>query len=224
MGGFDFGRAREAMGVHAAAAVGDLARETGLLVVEKWDLDQTEWAQRRLGLSPAADVTAKMFDRLKLKPYDVAVCPGNLLTEAGWAELLGGGFYGGGATLFTTGIGRIGVGTYVAGAPAAGDTALGSVSSMTGNNWILCGAVPTITTSGSPCTAVWTASFGTTAAVGTWNEWAIDHGTSSTGPTVTATAVMINHAVPGYSGQPGYPGPGTKGAATWTATATLSFT
>lgn len=210
------------IGVHAASAIGDLARETGLLVVSKYDLDQTRWARRKLGLKPGQDITAPMFDRLKIMPGEVAVCPGNLLLQTGWNQLLNCGWLGSAQSTMSATVGRIGIGSGTTAATSA-DTALGSVTGMSGagSNWKLLSGAPVVTTTGSPSTGVFTASFGTTDALGTWNEWGIDHGTSnSTAGTATATPVVvfINHAVPGAGG------PGTKGAATWTATATLSFT
>jgi hypothetical protein len=212
----DHGHGSDSLGVHAGVPFTDGGRETATLLVEKFDLDMTSWAQSRLEIPSHMTVQRRHFRQLRIEPYEAVEVPGNLMTTAGWAQLFKS-IIGGSPTLFSSSVGRIGVGTGTTAATSA-DTALGSVSSMTGSNWILCGAAPTDSTSSTPCTSVFTASFGTSAAVGSWNEWAVDQGTASAGPTVTATAPMMNHSVPGAGVI------GTKGSATWTATATLSFT
>jgi hypothetical protein len=210
------GHGRDGFGVHAGAVMLESGRERTGLVVRKWDLEQTIWAQRRLDMHESQTVQERQFNALKLRPYEISEWEGNLITQVGWGDMFTG-FFGSQASLFSTTVGRIGIGTSTS-ATVATDTALGSVSGMTGNNWILSGSNPTLASNVTPCTVVITASFGTTAAVGAWNEFAIDHGTASGGPTTAAVGHMINHS----SWSSG--GPGTKGAATWSATATLSFT
>jgi hypothetical protein len=215
----DRGYGADSMGVHAAVPYMDGGRETATLLVEKFDLDMTRWAQRRLGVPRRVTIPRSTFRRLKIRPFETVEAAGNLMTTAGWGQLFKS-ILGGSPTLFSATVGRIGIGSGSVAAVST-DTALGSISTnggLTGNNWVLCGVAPTDSTAATPCTSVFTASFGTSAAVGEWNEWAIDQGTASAGPTVTATAPMMNHAVPGVGVI------GTKGSATWTATATLSFT
>jgi hypothetical protein len=214
----DAGLAADVMGIGAVA--GDGGRESGSFFVQKWDDDATDWAHRKLDLPSFITLSAKQFLRLKVQPWEellIADC--NLITAAGWTLALDSGNFGPGSapgTVFDSTHGRIGVGTGT-GAAAYNDTTV-TITSMTGNNWILCGAAPTYTaesSTGGGATLVWTASFGATAAVGAWNEFAVDQGTASAA-TGSSTAPMINHATS--------IGAGTKAGGTWSATATLKFT
>jgi hypothetical protein len=203
------------MAIQATAPMVDSGRERTKLVVQKWDEEQTNWAFMRFGI-PVNSIILKPhhFAEAGVKPYEEFTYNGNLITQAGWGQLFKAVTVGS-PTLFSATVGRIGIGTSVS-AAAATDTALGSVASLTGNNWKLCGALPTVTSAATPGTVVFVATFGATDAVGAWNEFAVDQGTSSAGPTVTATAPMMNHST--------NIGAGTKAGGTWTATATLSFT
>lgn len=216
------------MGIGAALLDG--GRETGSFHVEKWDADQSNWVTRKLfGHLDAArleDVPGLQLPRSRFRQFGVrpsetyfkSDC--NLITKAGWDHCLLAANWNGGThtTQFSASVGRIGIGTGST-APAYGDTALTSITSLTGTgNWVLCGAAPTINDAASPATVAFVASF--TSAFGTgaaWQEFAVDAGTASAGSnTVTATADMVNH---------GLATPGTKGASTtWTVTVTLSFT
>lgn len=209
------GAGADRLGIGAGVPLGDGGRERTGLLVRKWDEDQTLWAARKLDVPARRTVRPHQFGQLGVAPFEVSEWHGNLITRAGWGDLFTG-FFGSQATLFSATVGRIGIGTSSTAATAA-DVALTSIGSMTGNNWILCGANPTLNSGVSPCTVVFTATFGLTDAVGAWNEFAIDHGTAATASTA-AVGHMINHS----SWSSG--GPGTKGSATWTATATLSFT
>ncbi len=181
--------------------------------VERYDFDQTMWAACKLDIDRPE---AQHFKMLGVRPYDVTEdwdC--NLITNAGWNLFLKG------KTLLSTDTaptvwydathGRIGIGTSATAATYT-DTALTSIAGMTGNNWILCGAAPTVASSAR--TAIFTASFGLTDAVGNWNEFAVDQGTASAASTA-ATAPMLNHGIPVTS---------TKNSSqTWAATVTLTF-
>ena len=210
----DRGFGADRMGIAASAPMIESGRERTFLYIQKWDDDQTDWVRAKMG-NPRETIPGVYFERFNVKPYATHTYFGNLITLAGWNQFFLGGIIGTTGTKFSTTVGRIGIGTSVS-AAAATDTALGSIASLTGNNWILCGANPTVQTASSPATAIFTATFGATAAVGAWNEFAIDQGTASAGPTVTAVAPMMNHSA--------NIGAGTKAAGTWTATATLSFT
>jgi hypothetical protein len=210
----DKGRGADLMGVAATAPMAESGRERTFLFVEKWDDDQTAWVHRKLDIPAEVTIRGQHFRALKVDPYATHTYFGNLITQAGWGQLFKAVTVGS-PTLFSATVGRIGVGTSTS-AAASTDTALLSVASMTGNNWKLCGAGPTVTSAATPSTVVFTATFGATDAVGAWNEFAIDQGTASAGPTVTATAPMMNHST--------NIGAGTKAGGTWTATATLSFT
>lgn len=213
----DRGFGADLMGVAATAPMFESGRERTTLLVQKWDEDQTNWAVARIRVDKPAwmsVVRPRHFRALGIEPYEEYTYHGNLITQAGWGQLFKAVTVGS-PTLFSATVGRIGVGTSTTTAVAT-DVALGSIASMTGNNWKLCGALPTVTSAATPGTVVFTATFGATDAVGAWNEFAIDQGTTSAGPTVTATAPMMNHSA--------NIGAGTKAAGTWTATATLSFT
>lgn len=216
----DRGSGNDHMGISAKVALSDGGREQGSLRLEKWEIDQVQYVRHLVDLAdypPGWEPKKDDFLAFGVKPFEIAEFEDcNLITNGGWNLLLKG------KTLlstdsaptiwFDTTHGRIGAGTGVAGAVAT-DTNLTSIAAMTGNNWILSAAAPTVTTSAR--TAIFTASFGLSDAVGAWNEWAIDQGTASAA-TVTATAPMINHAVGSF---------GTKtGAMTYTVTATLTFT
>lgn len=224
----DRGQAGDLMGI--GTVLHDGGRETGSILIEKWDADQSNWVTRQLfghhGAVvledvPGLELPKPFFRQFGVKPselYTKSDC--NLITKAGWDHCLLAANWNGGThnTQFSASVGRIGIGTGTT-APAYGDTALSSTTGLTGtSNWVLCGAAPTISDASSPATVSFTASF--TAAFGTgaaWQEFAVDSGTS-TGATITTAAVadMVNH---------GLATPGTKGASTtWTVTVTLSFT
>lgn len=215
----DHGYGTDKMGVGVGVPLVDGAREETGLKVQKWDADQVAYVQRRHGLVPGMDPTPFHFNAARVKPYEVGSYRGNLITREGWTLLLHG------KTLlstdsvptlfFDTTHGRIGIGTSNTAAVAT-DTALGSIAAMTGNNWILCAAAPTVTTTATPSTVVFVATFASTDAVGAWNEFAVDQGTAATASTARV-APMINHSA-GIA-------QGTKASGqVWTATATLSFT
>lgn len=210
----DRGRARDLMAVGVGAALSDGGRHSTSFRIDKWDLDQTRWVARKSGI---AVPRAAHFAALKVAPFDVTQdddC--NLITNAGWNLLLKG------KTLLSTDTaptiwydsthGRIGVGSSAT-APTAADTALNSVAGFAGNNWILCGAAPTV--GSSLRTAIFTATFGTADGNGTWLEFAIDQGTASAA-SVSATAPMLNHGLLTTSTK--------NNTQTWAATATLTFT
>lgn len=214
------------------AVLHDGGREQGSILIEMWDADQSNWVARKLfghlGADRLLDVPGLELPRPRFRQFGVepsevyAKDDCNLITKAGWDMFLKSGnvYSGGGSvgTLFSATVGRIGIGTSST-TPLWGDTALNSVTSLTGTgNWVLCGATPVFTDAASPATLAFVSSF--TAAFGTgaaWQEFAVDQGTASAGSnTVTATANMVNH---------GLATPGTKGAnTTWTVTVTLSFT
>jgi hypothetical protein len=224
----DRGRAGDAMGI--GAVLMDGGRETGSIKIQKFDDDQSHWVTRKLfghlGAVKLEDVPGlelpwERFRQFGVEPsevYEKDDC--NLITKAGWDHCLLAANWNGGThtTQFSATVGRIGIGTSAT-APTYADTALNSVTSLTGTgNWVLCGAAPVITDTSAPATVAFTSSF--TSAYGTgaaWNEFAVDAGTATAvSNTVTATADMVNH---------GLATPGTKGASTtWTVTVTLSFT
>ena len=216
------------MGIGAALLDG--GREQGSIYIEKWDAGQSDWVTRklyghldadRLGDVPDLQLPRVRFRQFGVRPSEVyAKSDCNLITKAGWDHCLLAANWNGGThnTQFSASVGRIGIGTGST-TPAFGDTALTSVTGLTGtSNWVLCGAAPTITDTAAPVTVAFVASF--TSAFGTgaaWQEFAVDSGTANGGTNTTAAvADMVNH---------GLATPGTKGAGTtWTVTVTLSFT
>jgi hypothetical protein len=216
----DAGLAADTMGIGARTGVGDGGREQGSFFVQKWDDDATGWVHRKLGLPAFINLSARQFLRLKVQPWEELLIENcNLITAAGWGVALNSANFGPGSapgTKFDATHGRIGVGTGT-GAAAYNDTTV-TITSMTGNNWNLCGAGPTYNaevSTGGGATLVFTASFGATDAVGAWNEFAVDQGTAAAA-SGSSTAPMINHATS--------IGAGTKAGGTWSATATLKFT
>jgi hypothetical protein len=216
----DRGFGADTMGIAALSPLVESGRERTKLVIEKWDDDQTRWLHRKMNLPQSVTIPGRIFRTFDLIPYEEFTYNGNLITRAGWNQLFVGGFAGTTGTKFSATVGRIGIGTSTSAASAA-DTALTSIAGLSGSgsNWILCGATPTLSTAGTPCTAIFVATFGANDAVGAWQEFAVDQGTANSTagtPTVTAVAPMMNHST--------NIGAGTKAGGTWTATATLSFT
>jgi len=210
----DHGSASDSMSMRGGVALGDGGGHRTIFHIDKWDLDQTHWVTRRSGI---AVPQARHFRKLNVKPVaEQEDWDCNLITNAGWNLLLKG------KTLLSTDTaptiwydsthGRIGVGSSAT-APTYTDTALNSVAGFTGNNWILCGAAPTVGSSAK--SAIFTATFGTADGNGTWLEFAIDQGTASAA-SVTATAPMLNHGLLTTSTK--------NNTQTWAATATLTFT
>lgn len=184
-------------------------------IVSRWDQDQTEWVRARKGL--LFDPMAKDFHDLNVAPYLETVHENaNLITEAGWAALLGGIAGTTITTKFSSTAGRIGVGTSSTAATAA-DTALGGDTggSSTTSYYQLVSGAPTINTASAISTLTFASTFATGNANFAWNEFGIDNGATSSVTTVATGNVFINH---GISAQ------GTKvSGQTWNATAILNF-
>jgi hypothetical protein len=222
----DAGFANDRLAIDVQSALAEGGREIGIFRIEKWDLDQIDWVREKNVFTqffdPAEEPDKRWFERWRVPPFEVIEdidC--NLITAVGWARCLNsGGWLGSAATLFSTTVGRIGLGI---GSTAAtySDTNLTTQTGWTGNNWILCGVAPVYTaaTGGTPATMVFAATF-TTASynASAVTEFCVDAGTAS-GTTVTAGANgPVNHGVNGG----GY---GTKtNSQTWNTTATLTFT
>jgi hypothetical protein len=222
----EYGIGTERMGIDVTTGMIESGRETGQFRIEKWDLDQIFWARgknmRDMRFNPLQEPDRHWFREFRCDPFEVVQdedC--NLMTAVGWARCLNnGGWLGSAATLFSTTVGRIGLGI---GSTAAtySNTDLTTQTGWTGNNWILCGAAPTYTaaTGATPATMVFLATF-TTASynASAVTEFCVDAGTAN-GTSVTAGANgPVNHGVNGS----GY---GTKtNSQTWNCTATLTFT
>jgi hypothetical protein len=191
------------------------------LLVRRWDADQTRWAAARLGLNPAAPdcrVLQGQFRELKLEPYLVTLdedC--NLITQGGWAALLGGIAGTSIVNKFSSTYGRIGIGTSTTASSYAdvklgGDTGSGSTTSW----YQACAAAPALTTASTPPTLVFTATFGGSAANFAWNEFGVDNYNIS-GATIQglSNVVLIDHGVSAQGAK--------TGGATWGATVTFSL-
>ncbi len=192
--------------------------------VERWDEEQTAWAMRRIGFGdwlpppgPTGGITPGQFASVGVEPYLVTQdddC--NLITEQGWAALLGSVAGTSITTKFSATQARIGVGTSSTAANGADTKVTGDTgSASTTSYYKLVNGAPVITTTGVIGTLVFVSVFGTAVANFVWAEFGTDNG-SADGVTITATnPVFLNH---GISAQ------GTKASGqTWTATETLSF-
>jgi hypothetical protein len=212
--------------VGVGAPLHEFATVQTRLDVRRYDADQTRWAAERLGItSPRVlsrdeaewdlHVSESAFDQLGVQAYSHTFeenC--NLITTAGWAALLGSAAGTSIATKFSATSARIGVGT-VSTAATSADTKLGgdTGSASTTSYYALVSSAPVITTTATPCTLVFTASFATGVANFAWAEFGTDNYTASS--VYGQGAVFLNH---GISSQ------GTKASGqTWTVTETLSF-
>jgi hypothetical protein len=213
--------ATDQLGVSAGLGMAEFATVQTTFQVDRWDAEQTDWtmrkAQRDYSIPETFTLTARRFAEYGVAPYLTTVDENcNLVTEQGWAALLGS-IAGTSITLkFGSAAARIAAGT-VATAATGADTKLGGDTggASTTSYYKLVSGAPVITTSSAVGTLVFAAAFGTAVANFAWNEFGTDNG-SADGVTITATTpVFLNH---GISSQ------GTKASGqTWTATETLSF-
>lgn len=208
----DLARAHDRIGVGVRAPLGDHAIGTTQWRVDRWDADQTRWAQRRAGLLRCCGflprVEADDFRRLGVRPYETTEVVGNLITNAGWTRLMNLLTNQGATQAYDATHTRIGVGNSNT-AEAYADTDLGAAAGSA-NRWFqLVSGAGTLGTR----TLAWSATFASADGNFAWNEFGIDQGTAS-GNTVTAP--LLNHKA-GIA-------QGTKASGqTWTATATITF-
>ena len=174
------------------------------LVINKYDERATRKAEK---CGFYGSITDDIFADLGIRPYEVAVTPGNLLTTAGLGRI---------ATLINAGTGnliasttaRVGAGNGST-AAAVGDTDL-SAAAGSANRWF---QTCTVTTPSN----VWTfaASFGSSDGNFAWAEWGIDIGAATVSSGNTVNAVLLNRKVASN---------GTKASGqTWNATATITI-
>jgi hypothetical protein len=222
MGNNRLAGASDTLSVAVLAPHAEFAAVRTDLRVDRWDAEQTDWALAKIqrdGFHVPADgsVHPDHFAHYGVEPYLTTVDENcNLVTEQGWAALLGGIA---GTTMslkFGAAAARIGVGTSVTAATGAdtklnGDTGGASTTSY----YKLVSTAPVINTSAAVATLVFTSAFGGGVANFAWAEFGTDNGAAD-GVTITATTpVFLNH---GISAQ------GTKASGqTWTATETISF-
>lgn len=197
----------------------DGGRGTTLWKVERWDAEMAAWAQKRRErhlpervLLARPEPVQRDFHALRIRPYSVTHTLGNVITNAGWQALLKAATSGAsGPLVFSSSVGRIGVGD-TAGTPAAADTDLAASAGSTHRLFKFMAAAPTVGT-GTNRTWTFVATFGSSDFNQAWQEFGIDSGTAD-GTTVVAP--FLNHA---NSNQ------GTKTSGqVWTSTAVLSFT
>lgn len=207
----DLARAFDRLGVTAGTPLTDGGFGTTHWRVDRWDAEQTRYAQHRLDLprrGTGSRVDALDFELLEIAPYDTSLVAGNLITNAGWTRLMNLLTNQGATQALDATHARIGVGNSNT-AEAYADTDLGA-SAGSSNRWFQL-------VSGAGTLGTRTLSFSATFASGdgnfAWNEFGLDFGTAS-GNTVTAP--LFNHKA-GIA-------QGTKASGqTWTATATITF-
>jgi hypothetical protein len=139
------------------------------------------------------------------RPFHVETSLHNLLLNAGIARLEDK-FIGAAGQVYDAAHSRIGVGNSAT-AAAATQTDLQAVAGAANRQFKLCDQGPTRASQ----TVTWRATFASGEAVFVWTEWGIDEGTAD-GTTVAAT--MLNRKVAN---------PGTKGAAVWVFTVTVTI-
>ena len=214
----DSAAGRDALGVAAGTSGLESGRERALIVVRKWDGDQTGWASRRLGGEPPGrpgfvQPTDRDFARLGVDPYDVSQAIGNLITQAGWGRVLTLAVAGGGQGYDATHT-RVGVGTATAAATTA-QTDLQAATGTANRLWVMgTGVGTTGTGTGTARLTIVGNTVGSGDGNFAWAEWGVDQGTAS--GSGASTTPLLNRAVAAL---------GTKASpATWTATVQLDFT
>lgn len=138
-------------------------------------------------------------------PFEVQTSLHNLLVNAGIQRLEDLLIVAGGQG-YDAAHSRIGAGNSST-AAAATQSDLQAAAGSGNRQFKLCDQGPTRATN----TITWRATFASGEAQFVWNEWAIDQGTADG---TTVTAVMLNRKVAN---------PGTKGAAVWVFTVTLTI-
>jgi hypothetical protein len=205
----DTAKATDSLSVGAASTLTDTARGTSLWRIDRWDADQTAWADRRCqGQPQAAD-----FELLGVQPYETSEFTGNLITTAGWTRLMNLLTNQGSTQALDATHTRIGVGDATTPAEAYADTDLAAAAGST-HRWFQ--PVSGAGTLGTR-TLAFAASFGTSDGNFAWNELGLDVTSSAASASNAVGALLFNHKV-GIA-------QGTKASGqTWTATATITFT
>lgn len=175
--------------------------------VEKFDDEQTAWVAKRSGIvAPRGDD----FAALGVKPLDIALDEGNLLTTAGLTRLTALLTATGSTQAITNTSARIGVGNSTTAANVA-DTDLGAAAGSSNRYFQPMDATyPTV--SGGVVTLK--ATFGTSDGNFAWDEWGIDVGTPTVAGGTTVAALLFNHKIASL---------GTKSSGSWAFTVTVTF-
>ncbi len=188
----------------AATVVVDAPGWHAHALVEKYTDDQVRWATTRLERAPVG----LDFERLKLMPVEVAEADRNLITTAGLNRraslLIGTG------QAFTATAARLGVGNSTT-AAAAGQTDLQASAGST-NRWfqVMDAGYPSV----SGAVATFRATFGSSDANFTWNEWGLDVGTPTVTAGATVNALLLNRKVQNL---------GAKSGGSWVLTASITM-
>jgi hypothetical protein len=214
--GIDKARAYDGLTAAVGAPLADRSFGTTHWRVERWDEEQTAWAQRQMDalgvMPPGWQPTGDDFIMLGVAPYKVSDVVGNLITNAGWTRLMNLLTNQGATQALTATATRIGVGNSST-AEAYTDTDLIAAAGA-GNRYF-----QPVSGAGSlgTRTLAFSATFGTADGNFAWNEFGIDVGTPTVTGGTTVGALLFNRKA-GIA-------QGTKASGqTWTATATLTFT
>jgi hypothetical protein len=212
----DFGFGSDDFGVRVGTYLAEAGRAKGLLLVERWDQEQTDWVSRKLGGEAAGrpgffQPKGRDFRTLGVEPYSISEGYPNVVTTGGWDRILTLAFAGGGTTYASASC-RIGVGT-ATNAAASGNTDLFAATGPTGRYFAMVDSTPAVSAGTATRRLSFVATFATGVANIAWQEECIDQGTTTgTGAT---TAQMLNRLVSNQS---------TKvSGQTWTATFALDF-
>lgn len=213
----DRGFAADAFGVGVGAHFQDVGRAKGLLLVERWDQDQSSWVSRKLGGERAGRPGFRQpkgyeFRALGVDPYLITEGYPNGVVTGGWSRLLTLAF-GGGGTSYASASCRIGVGTGTT-AFASGDADLVAAQGAAGRYFAMVDSTPTTAAGTARGRLSFVATFATGVANIAWQEECVDQGTTTgTGAVVGA---MLNRLVSNQS---------TKvSGQTWTATFNIDMT
>lgn len=195
-------------GARVAAELGnqDSIKWRPVMQVKKYHPDTVEWVVGKSGIAVPDSAT---FDKF-VKPDDIAMSSGNLLTTAGLGRITSLIIAGGGQGATNTSA-RLGTGNSST-AAAIGQTDL-SAAAGSANRWFQ------IMDSTFPTASGGVLTFKSTFATGdgnyAWQEWCIDIGTPTVSSGNTVAALMLNRKVESL---------GTKVAgASWVATMTITL-
>lgn len=205
------------LGIRAGTALAEAGGHRTLFTVEKWDVDQLNFARRRidrLGHRRDWEPGPADFARLRVAPFETyAKDNANFVLDSGW-QMLMNGVAGSSVTKFSTSgpVGRIGGGD-TATAAAYTQTDLAAATGTTHRCWELLSANPTV---GSTHSAglIFAATFPTGDGNFAWAEFGVDSGTAQN--STASVAPMFSRGVAS---------PGTKTSAqVWNATVTVTWT
>lgn len=203
---------RDSFAVGVEAPIRDGINYSIRWMIERWNEEQIAEAKKRLHkIFLPKGIQARDLHRLGIRPYDLSVVEGNLLTTAGLTRLTSL-LTGAGGTAITNTTARIGVGNG-AGTAAVGDTDL-SASAGSANRWFQ------VMDATYPQTAAGVLTLKSTFASGdgnfAWNEFGVDIAAATVTSGNTVNTTLFNHKTSIAQG--------TKASGqVWAATATITF-